>query len=613
MNYKDVLIRLASMTLPYVYDDTISFLELDRRLYKIVHELIGAMQGLNKDYEQFKTDMTNSFNEFTTTINNNFDEFKSDVNNQISTFEENITTNFNNFKTEIENNFNTLEGEFNTLKTYVDNYFENLNLDEEVQAVIQKMYSDGTLADIINEQVFTELNNKVDTLIEKVDNMNVVTTISEVLIYQQVGNTSRYYSNAFNNPKDNQLYVVTFPNEGNNYTDIEVYYTSWSGSGMGWKITNVANDNDIKGQTVLLQAHVSNSTTFTVVSILPNAEFIKGKINDLLITTCGNGVLDTVGLGESYYVYNEKLKNPTDNQLYIITMPELTNNSYTLKLYYTYQSGGYNGWDITNVSPIDVSEQTILVQAHVNGGTITFTNVGIIPNRELITNKINDLLITTCGNSGLDTIGISYYVYNEKLKNPTDNQLYIITMPELTNNSYTLKLYYTYQSGAYNGWDITNVSPRDVSEQTILVQAHVNGGTITFDVIGVISPTYDFTLQTTDSLTINATNGTVTEIIGKGKKIGGNQALIMGSFMIVNRTGSNSITIQPPLNWGSGLFNEGDKLYLQEISSTDNVIDMNTIILTYSKSNNYFTGNTNTMPGNSVFLIMPQFFQVGVN
>ena len=54
MTYKDILIRLASMTIPYVYDDEVSFLELDRKLYKIVHELIVAMQGLSTDYENLK-------------------------------------------------------------------------------------------------------------------------------------------------------------------------------------------------------------------------------------------------------------------------------------------------------------------------------------------------------------------------------------------------------------------------------------------------------------------------------------------------------------------------------------------------------------------------------
>lgn len=118
MNYKDILIQLASMTTPYVYDNTVSFLELDRKLYKIVHELIVAMQGLSTDYDN--------------------------------------------------------------LKTYVDDYFKNLNLDTEVQKVINQMVDDGTLAKIINEELLTEINQNVDKLTSDIESINgSITTIND--------------------------------------------------------------------------------------------------------------------------------------------------------------------------------------------------------------------------------------------------------------------------------------------------------------------------------------------------------------------------------------------------------------------------------------------------
>ena len=118
MNYKDILIKLASMTVPYVYDDTISFLELDRKLYKIVHELIVAMQGLSTDYDN--------------------------------------------------------------LKTYVDDYFKNLNLESEVQRVINQMVDDGTLANIINEELLGEINQNIDKLTSDIETINnSITTINE--------------------------------------------------------------------------------------------------------------------------------------------------------------------------------------------------------------------------------------------------------------------------------------------------------------------------------------------------------------------------------------------------------------------------------------------------
>lgn len=117
MNYKDILIQLVNMTVPYVYDDTVTLLELDRKLYKIVHELVIAMQGLSEDYEN--------------------------------------------------------------LKDYVDDYFKNLNLESEVQRIINQMVDDGTLANIINEELLGEINQNIDKLTSDIETINnSITTIN---------------------------------------------------------------------------------------------------------------------------------------------------------------------------------------------------------------------------------------------------------------------------------------------------------------------------------------------------------------------------------------------------------------------------------------------------
>lgn len=410
MNYKDVLIKLASMTIPYVYDDELSFLELDRKLYKIVHELIVAMQGLNSDYEEFKTDMTNSFNEFTTIINNNFDEFKSDVNNQINTFEENINTSFNSFKSEIENNFSTLQGEFNTLKTYVDNYFENLNLDEEVSAVIQKMYSDGTLADIINDQIFNELNTKIDNLEEQVNNIELITTITNELTYQAVGSGVRYYDSSLRNPSDNELFIVTFPDTDSTSTDVELYYEAWRSSGAGWKITNISGVKDVRGQTLLVQARRSDTITFEVISLIPTKDLIQNKISDALITNCGTGGVNKAG--GFYYVYSQNFGVPVDKQLFTIQMPDLPQSDNTVLFFNESQSGSsYAGWKLNNVKASDVSNGLLLVQASVVDGTTTF-NVIAGKNVKAIGNLEEDWETSPIINSAIGQVSNKYLSNN---------------------------------------------------------------------------------------------------------------------------------------------------------------------------------------------------------
>lgn len=50
------------------------------------------------------------------------------------------------------------------LKDYVENYFENLDVQNEINNKLDTMAQDGTLAQIINEQVFQDLSSNIDTL-----------------------------------------------------------------------------------------------------------------------------------------------------------------------------------------------------------------------------------------------------------------------------------------------------------------------------------------------------------------------------------------------------------------------------------------------------------------
>lgn len=58
---------------------------------------------------------------------------------------------------------------YTELKSYVDNYFDNLDVQEEINNKLDEMATDGTLERIINQEIFSELNNKVDNLQETFD------------------------------------------------------------------------------------------------------------------------------------------------------------------------------------------------------------------------------------------------------------------------------------------------------------------------------------------------------------------------------------------------------------------------------------------------------------
>ncbi|MDD7622621.1 MAG: family 43 glycosylhydrolase [Candidatus Onthovivens sp.] len=55
---------------------------------------------------------------------------------------------------------------FVQLKDYVENYFDDLNIQTEIDNKLDEMAKDGTLAKIINEDLFNELNKKVEKVTE---------------------------------------------------------------------------------------------------------------------------------------------------------------------------------------------------------------------------------------------------------------------------------------------------------------------------------------------------------------------------------------------------------------------------------------------------------------
>lgn len=59
MNYREILIRLMSMTTPFVYDSEESFLQMLRKFYKYLHELTEASKGMSDDIEELRTEMNN--------------------------------------------------------------------------------------------------------------------------------------------------------------------------------------------------------------------------------------------------------------------------------------------------------------------------------------------------------------------------------------------------------------------------------------------------------------------------------------------------------------------------------------------------------------------------
>ena len=88
---------------------------------------------------------------------------------KLTMYIKNVIENVDNIKVDITNLINA----YNELQDYVDNYFKNLDIQTEINNKLDEMASDGTLNEIINNEIFGELNSKIDGLDLKIDDLKV--------------------------------------------------------------------------------------------------------------------------------------------------------------------------------------------------------------------------------------------------------------------------------------------------------------------------------------------------------------------------------------------------------------------------------------------------------
>lgn len=112
MNYREVLIRLMSMTSPFVYDDEETFLEMLRKFYKYLHELTSASKEMSDDIKELRDEM----NDFEAQI----DAKINDINELLVGYDMKIEKVENDLKVYVDNSIIYLRG-------YVDNQISILN------------------------------------------------------------------------------------------------------------------------------------------------------------------------------------------------------------------------------------------------------------------------------------------------------------------------------------------------------------------------------------------------------------------------------------------------------------------------------------------------------
>lgn len=429
-------------TLPLVYDDSLTYQEL---LYKLIAKINEVVESQNQ-------------------TNENFDE---------------------------------LYALFIQLKEYVDNYFKNLDVQEEINNKLDEMAADGTLDKIINEQIFGELNDRIDKL-EKTGGV-VVSVKKWGAVGDGVTDDTTAFITCFNEITENNIlyiphgiYVINGTHEfllkcpiiGDNATFILVdsyfrYNENCSVDGITFNYSDKTTAISFKSATPAKKVVIRNCN-FVYLKQTPtnrNAVAVRvlseiSEIENIEIIGYESGVIYTnvVGLDSKYNTIN----NIFGKNIETLVDVEGYTNAATA-------TGSLKNFDISNIVLENTDEELAGITNTVGRDCLLFSFVDNfnIQNITSIRAKERAIYLNTCTNGTITNV-YNYYSDNIKIagQNNVRNSSNIRVSNILTNECYMGSIFDVYDA---NNIFISNFSSINNVETDSLIRVRGKSREIFFD------------------------------------------------------------------------------------------------------------------------------------
>ena len=429
-------------TLPLVYDDSLTYQEL---LYKLIAKINEVVESQNQTNE----------------------------------------------------NFAELYALFIQLKEYVDNYFKNLDVQEEINNKLDEMAKDGTLDKIINEQIFGELNDRIDKL-EKSGGV-VVSVKKWGAVGDGVTDDTTAFITCFNEITENNIlyiphgiYVINGTHEfllkcpiiGDNATFILVnsyfrYNENCSVDGITFNYSDKTTAISFKSATPAKKVVIRNCN-FVYLKQTPtnrNAVAVRvlseiSEIENIEIIGYEGGVIysNVVGLDSKYNTIN----NIFGKNIETLVDVEGYTNAATA-------TGSLKNFDISNIVLENTDEELAGITNTVGCDCLLFTFVDNfnIQNITSIRAKERAIYLNTCTNGTITNV-YNYYSDNIKIagQNNVRNSYNIRVSNILTNECYLGSIFDVYDA---NNIFISNFSSINNVETDSLIRVRGKSREIFFD------------------------------------------------------------------------------------------------------------------------------------
>ena len=136
--------------------------------------MYAKVQQLTRLFNEFSEDVSNEVNNFEHDTNTEIEHFEQATNTEIERFEQATNTEIERFEGVVNDTVAEYIEKFTELKDFVDDYFDNLDVQEEINHKLDQMVEDGVLQEIIT----TYLQSNVAWTYDSVAEMKTATNLT---------------------------------------------------------------------------------------------------------------------------------------------------------------------------------------------------------------------------------------------------------------------------------------------------------------------------------------------------------------------------------------------------------------------------------------------------
>lgn len=322
--------------LPTVYDDSLSYYEYLGKLNEYLNEVIEQINTLTEAEEDFQEDLSAQWTAYKNGLNTEWLEYKTG-----------LTAEWNAYRTQ-------LTQAWTETKNYIDNYFDNLDVQEEIDNKLDEMATDGTLTNLLESIVSDDIPSLVTAwLVANVTPVGSAVVVDTSLTVSGAAADAKVVGDDITKLSTELFQDATIV--ANTDLSITGKYIGQNGSivsiaSTNFKVTDYIELSNRSNRVLVLGTLVTNANILAVAFYNDKNTFISG------VSASGNNIYLSIPSGAKYVRFGSNTTAQSVDRESNIYLRAITTTSESLNV----SNNGYNFLiDDRQITPTFINGQFI--------------------------------------------------------------------------------------------------------------------------------------------------------------------------------------------------------------------------------------------------------------